>query len=155
MINLNSSSKWDGEGNGNSLQCSCLGNPRDRGAWWSSVYGVMQSWTRLTQLSSSSKWDILISIFCLQCRRPWFNPCIRKISWRRKWQPTPILLPEKSHVQRSLVDYSPWDREESDTTLNINIRHDSNINILTLCVLTSVAPSSQYFHSFLLLSNEY
>ena len=34
-----------GEGNGNPLQCSCLENPRDRGAWWASVYGVAQSWT--------------------------------------------------------------------------------------------------------------
>ena len=36
-----------GEGNGNPLQCSCLENPRDRGAWWAAVYGVTQSWTRL------------------------------------------------------------------------------------------------------------
>ena len=39
-----------GEGNGNPLQCSCLENPRDRGAWWASVYGVVQSRTRLKQL---------------------------------------------------------------------------------------------------------
>ena len=42
------------EGNGNPLQCSCLENPRDGGAWWASVYRVAQSWTRLKQLSSSS-----------------------------------------------------------------------------------------------------
>ena len=36
--------------------------------------------------------------------------------WRRKWQPTPVLLPGKSHGQRSLVGYSPWGRKESDTT---------------------------------------
>ena len=36
-----------GEGNGNLLQCSCLENPRDGGAWWAAVYGVAQSWTRL------------------------------------------------------------------------------------------------------------
>ena len=34
-----------GEGNGNPLQCSCLENPRDGGAWWASVYGVAQNWT--------------------------------------------------------------------------------------------------------------
>ena len=45
-----------GEGNGNPLQCSCLENPRDRGAWWAAVYGVTQSRTRLKQLSSSSPW---------------------------------------------------------------------------------------------------
>ena len=43
-----------GEGNGNPLQCSCLENPRDSGAWWAAVYGVAQSQTRLKRLSSSS-----------------------------------------------------------------------------------------------------
>ena len=43
-----------GEGNGNPLQCSCLENPRDGGAWWAAVYGVAQSWTRQKRLSSSS-----------------------------------------------------------------------------------------------------
>ena len=42
-----------GEGDGNPLQCSCLENPRDRGAWWAAVYGVTQSWTWLKQCSSS------------------------------------------------------------------------------------------------------
>ena len=40
--------------NGNPLQCSCLENPRDGGAWWAAVYGVAQSRTRLKRLSSSS-----------------------------------------------------------------------------------------------------
>ena len=43
-----------GEGNGNPLQCSCLENPRDRGACWVAFYGVIQSQTRLNWLSSSS-----------------------------------------------------------------------------------------------------
>ena len=43
-----------GKGNGNPLQCSCLENPRDGGAWWGAVYRVAQSQTRLKQLSSSS-----------------------------------------------------------------------------------------------------
>ena len=43
-----------GEGNGNPLQCSCLENLRDGGAWWAAVSGVAQSRTRLKQLSSSS-----------------------------------------------------------------------------------------------------
>ena len=43
-----------GEGNGNPLQCSCLENPRDGGAWWAAVYGVTQSQTRWKWLSSSS-----------------------------------------------------------------------------------------------------
>ena len=47
-----------GEGNGDPLQCSCLENPRDGGAWWAAVYGVAQSRTRLKRLSSSSIWTI-------------------------------------------------------------------------------------------------
>ena len=43
-----------GEGNGNPLQCSCLENPREGGAWWAVVYGIAPSRTRLKQLSSSS-----------------------------------------------------------------------------------------------------
>ena len=44
-----------GEGNGNPLQCSCLENSRNGGAWWAAVYGVAQSWTWLKRLSSSSR----------------------------------------------------------------------------------------------------
>ena len=51
-----------GEGNGNPLQCSCLENPRDRGAWWAAIYGVSQSRTRLKRLSSSSSSSVLIGI---------------------------------------------------------------------------------------------
>ena len=47
---------------------------------------------------------------------PGFNPWVGKIPWRRKWQPTPVLLPGKSHGWRSLVAYSPWGHKESDTT---------------------------------------
>ena len=43
-----------GEGNGNPLQCSCLKNPRDGGAWWAAVYGVAQNQTRLKRFSISS-----------------------------------------------------------------------------------------------------
>ena len=43
-----------GEGNGNPLQCSCLENPRDGGAWWAAIYGVAQNRTRLKWLSRSS-----------------------------------------------------------------------------------------------------
>ena len=81
-----------GEVKSNPLQCSCLENPRDSGAWWAAIYGVAQSWTWLKRLSSSSS------------------------SSRRKWQPTPVFLPGEFHGQRSLVGYSPWGRKESDTT---------------------------------------
>ena len=52
-----------GEGNGNPLQCSCLENPRDRGAWWVAVYGVAQSRTRLKWLSSSSGEEIVCQLY--------------------------------------------------------------------------------------------
>ena len=58
-----------GEGNGNPLQCSCLENPRDGGAWWAAVYGVAQSRTRLKRLSSSSSLNILWH--CLSLRLEW------------------------------------------------------------------------------------
>ena len=44
-----------------------------------------------------------------QSRRHGFHPWIRKIPWKRKWQPIPVFLPEKSDGQRSLAGYSPWD----------------------------------------------
>ena len=57
--------------------------------------------------------------FSCQCRsrrRHGFNRWVRKILWSGKWQPTPVFLPEKSHGQKSLVGYSPWDLKELDTT---------------------------------------
>ena len=49
-------------------------------------------------------------------RRHIFDPSVGKIPWRRKWQPIPVFLPGKSHGQRSLVGYSPWDHKR--------VRHD-------------------------------
>ena len=51
---------------------------------------------------------------CRGHRRCWLDPWVRKIPWRRKWQPTPVFLPGESHEQRNLVGYSPWGRKESD-----------------------------------------
>ena len=61
-----------GEGNGNPLQCSCLENPRDGGAWWAAVYGVVQSQTRLKWFSCSSRpgrLEFLGTSFVTWCRR--------------------------------------------------------------------------------------
>ena len=67
-----------GEGIGNPLQCSCLENPRDGGAWWAAVYEVSQSQTRLKRLSSSVtwlqiSWDFLIALQHNCCK---WNHCI-------------------------------------------------------------------------------
>ena len=51
-----------------------------------------------------------------QCKRHGFDPWVRKIPWRREWQPTLVFLPGKSHGQRSLVGYSPQGCKELDTT---------------------------------------
>ena len=54
-----------------------------------------------------------------QCRRHkrWgFNTWVRKIPWRREWQPTPVFLPGESHEQRNLTGYSPWGHKELGTT---------------------------------------
>ena len=45
-----------------------------------------------------------------------FDPWVRKIPWRRAWQPTPVFLPGESPGQRNLVGYGPWGHKESDTT---------------------------------------
>ena len=72
-------------------------------------------------LSSQSRgprfnpWSGAQRLKCL-CRRPGFDTWVRKIPWRRKWQPTPVLLPGESHGGRSMVGYSPWGHKESDTT---------------------------------------
>ena len=63
------------------------------------------------------------------------TPGVRKTSWSRKWQLTPILLPGKFHTQRYLAGYSPWGREDSDITKHTQTHththtHDSAILLL-------------------------
>ena len=73
-----------GEGNGNPLQCSCLENLRDGGAWWAAVYGVTQSWTRLKRLSSSSSSSVVAAVQSLSHIRliaaPWTSACQASLS---------------------------------------------------------------------------
>ena len=51
---------------------------------------------------------------CPQCRRPGFDPWVRKSPWRRAWQPTPVFFPGECHGQRSPAGYSPRGHKESD-----------------------------------------
>ena len=53
---------------------------------------------------------------CRRHKRCGFDPWVRKIPWRKKWHPTPVFLPGKSHWQRSLAGWSPWGCRGSDTT---------------------------------------
>ena len=55
-----------------------------------------------------------------QCRRCRFNPWVGRIPWRKKWQPTPVFLPGKSHGQRSLAGYSPRGRKELDMSEQVS-----------------------------------
>ena len=82
---------------------------------------------------------------CLQCRRPVFDPWVRKMPWRRKWQPTPVFSPGKSHGQRRLVGYSPGDGKESDMIEETEHTHTKQWcictgfpSILTHCFLGSL-----------------
>ena len=76
---------------------------------------VSQFYTFSTQISFFFSCSILTYSFlvtqqyriCLQCRRPGFDPWVRKILWRMAWQSTPVFLPGESHRQRNLVGYSP------------------------------------------------
>ena len=78
----------------------------DREAWRAAIHGVAKSQTRL------SYWTELN--WTEQCRRPGFNPWVRKILWRREWQTTSVFLPGESHGKRSLEGYSSWGHKESD-----------------------------------------
>ena len=52
---------------------------------------------------------------------PRFDRCVRKISWRREWLPTPVFLPEEFHGQRTLASHSPWGRKESNMTEQLTL----------------------------------
>jgi len=88
------SGRSPGEGNNNPLQYSCLENPMDRGVWLAVVHGITKSQTRLNN----------------------FTFTFTFMHWRRKWQPTPVLLPGKSQGRGSLVGCRLWGRTELDST---------------------------------------
>ena len=90
--------------------------------------------------------------------RPGFDPWVGKIPWRRKWQPTPVLLPGDSNGQRSLVGYSPWSSKESDTTewLHFHFTPKKKLtklkgNCIILCKFDSVLLNNNSTDSTLLL----
>ena len=91
--------------------CPTLSDPVDCSLPGSSIHGIFQA--RVLEWGA-------IAFSSLQCRRPQFDSWVRKISWRKKWQPTPVFLPGESHGQRSLVGYSPWGHKESDMTEQLN-----------------------------------
>ena len=82
------------EGNGTPLQYSCLENLMDRGAWWAVVHRVTNSQTPLSDFTFTFPF----------------------MHWRRKWQPTPVLLPGESQEWGSLVGCRLWGCTELDMT---------------------------------------
>ena len=78
------------------------------------VHRVAKSWTQLSNFHFP--WWVSGKESAYHCRRCKFDSCVGKIPWRKKWQPTPVLLPGKSHGQRSLVGYSPWVTKQLDMT---------------------------------------
>ena len=92
--------------------------------WCPSKWGEL-SLTRMlcSVMASSIAQPLRIYLQCRKHRRRGFDPWVRKIPWRRKWQPTPEFLSGKSREQRSLAGYSPCGHKESDTTERLT-RHN-------------------------------
>ena len=93
--------------------------------WSSSPWGflpvmILTVFFMFPLLSNGVSWWLSGKESACQCRRCRFDLWVRKIPSRRKRQPTPVFLPGKSHAQRSLVGYSPWNRKELNTTEWLN-----------------------------------
>ena len=94
-----------------------------RGSWLKSSF----IWTRVNVpfLFNCFPWNFILTVilgkavikeyacWCRRRKRCRFNPWVRKIPWRRGWQPTPVFLPQESHGQRSLMGYSSWGHKGS------------------------------------------
>ena len=77
--------------------------------WWTIIYNILTLFFGTSLVAQTVK-------HLPTMQETWFKPWVGKISWRRKWQPTPVFLPGKSHGRRGLVGYSPWGRKELDKT---------------------------------------
>ena len=94
--------------------------------WKLFVITHVKAWYKHLPMLMQLKYDLFNQLYfpggsvikepVCQHRRCKFDPWVGKIPWRRKWQPTPVFLPEKSHGQRNLVGYSPWGCEKLDMT---------------------------------------
>ena len=83
---------------------------------------------------------------CRRCKRCGFDPGVGKISWRRKWQPTPVFLLEKLHGQRSVVGYSPRGCKESDTTERLS-KGDSVTERMCMSIRRQVGGGENVSHT--------
>ena len=113
------------------------------------------------QKSSTQLWGVLIWKLTFQIifisvaqtirslpavQQTWFDPCVRKIPWRRKWQPTPVFLPGNSQRWRSLAGYSPWGHKESGMTELLFRFHEglNDISVSKQCRVVDILSYSVY-----------
>ena len=99
---------------------------------WSSVYIHCNTSASLAGLLWWLRWKRI----CLHCGRLKFNPWVRKIPWRREWQPTLVFLLGEFHGQRSLVGYSPCGHKESDMTEQLTLSANGSKNLLGTKILS-------------------
>ena len=90
------------------------------------IFSLKSIFSDITFLLVLRWWSV-----CLQCGRPGFNPWVWEISWRRKWQSTPVVLPGKSHGPRSLEGYTVHGVTKSQTWLSNFTFTFSDISITT------------------------
>ena len=129
-------------------------NPMNRGARWATVYGIAKIRKRLVTITFTFFFHLVLGYWYRVGLPRWlsgkesacwhkrcgFYPWVEKIPWRRKWQPNPVFLPGKSHGQRSLAGYSPWDCKESDMTEQTEHAHTDTGHIHLNTVTTLVKP---------------
>ena len=131
-----------GEGNGHPLHCSCLENPRKGGAGWAFIYGVAQSSTRLTRLSSSSSSSFKVCL-SYRLREP---PCTRSHPSHSSTHPmakegvkVQLIWPQERHLQQAMN--SPQLLEGLPTALLSCF----TVKLLSLPSLSFTHPTSAYF----------
>ena len=146
-----------GEGNGNPLQCSCLENPRDRGACWAAVYGVSQSQTWLKQLSSSSNYFKTLCWFLpyIHMTQPWVYMC--SPSWPSFQPPSPPHHSESSQctspehpvscIELGLAIYITYDAILSNHP-TLAFSHRVQKSVLYICVSFAVSHIESSLPSF-------
>ena len=152
-----------GEGNGNPLQCSCLENPRDGGAWWAAVYGVAQSRTRLKRLSSSSSMFIELmmpSNHLILCRplllmpsifpsfRVFSNESVLHIRWPKYWSFSFSISPSNEYSGLISFRMNWLDLLAVEGTLKSLLQHHSSKASILQC--SAFLWSNSHIHTWLL-----